>query len=285
MDKLTKEEFNWHCNQADVPSKTAEEMKAFLDEPIEILMAKINEVIGDGGEDVLDLTALKDKISEIIGKVPEGVNISSLVDLHFRSLGNHESCKELGGLVNKIIGADGIIYDLTTLNKKIKEIIGSEEGVPDNTSLTDLAERMATLEIDLGVTVETIEGGHKITITDAKGDHEFTVMNGPQGEQGPQGVQGVKGDAYTLTEEDKNEIAGLIEVPKTESLPEYVKAEAERVALNVLDKQNPNTFSILAMSDTHYRYEGLSMTARSPIRCVPFMMQVSVAAVPSARRR
>lgn len=48
------------------------------------------------------------------------------------------------------------------------------------------------------------------------------------------------------------------ELTNDAGIPDYVKTEAERVALNVIDKQNPNTFSILAITDTHYMHKGLN---------------------------
>jgi predicted MPP superfamily phosphohydrolase len=42
-------------------------------------------------------------------------------------------------------------------------------------------------------------------------DLEEGKFQGPQGPQGPQGIQGPQGDDYVLTEEDKKEIAGLVE--------------------------------------------------------------------------
>ena len=49
-----------------------------------------------------------------------------------------------------------------------------------------------------------------------KGDKGDTGETGPQGVQGIQGIQGPKGDPgddYTLTEQDKQEIAGLVDTP------------------------------------------------------------------------
>ena len=49
-----------------------------------------------------------------------------------------------------------------------------------------------------------------------KGDTGETGPQGPAGQQGPQGIQGPKGDPgddYVLTEQDKQEIAGLVDTP------------------------------------------------------------------------
>ena len=45
MEKLKTSEFQWHSGQADTPAMSADEMKAFLDAPILLLIAKINEII------------------------------------------------------------------------------------------------------------------------------------------------------------------------------------------------------------------------------------------------
>lgn len=49
-----------------------------------------------------------------------------------------------------------------------------------------------------------------------KGDTGETGPQGPAGQQGPQGIQGPKGDPgddYTLTEQDKQDIAGMVDTP------------------------------------------------------------------------
>ena len=103
-------------------------------------------------------------------------------------------------------------------------------------------------------------------------------IQGPQGEQGIQGVQGIqgeqgekgdkgdKGDAgadgkdgkdYVLTASDKNEIAEL-----ANSIPEYVKTEAEAVVDRVIAAQGNRTFTFAAITDLHYGswgyYEGIT---------------------------
>lgn len=45
------------------------------------------------------------------------------------------------------------------------------------------------------VTITPITGGHRVTITDVNGDHSFDVMNG---------------DDYTLTNQDKQDIAAIV---------------------------------------------------------------------------
>lgn len=45
------------------------------------------------------------------------------------------------------------------------------------------------------VNITTIAGGHRVTITDATGDHTFDVMDG---------------DDYTLTNQDKQDIAAIV---------------------------------------------------------------------------
>lgn len=53
-------------------------------------------------------------------------------------------------------------------------------------------------------TIEAVENGTKVTITDAEGTKTFEVRNGEDGEPGQPGPK------YELTEEDKQEIAGLV---------------------------------------------------------------------------
>ena len=50
MKVLKDADFQWHADQPDVPSRTAAQNKAFFDAPVRVLMAKINEIIGEGEE-------------------------------------------------------------------------------------------------------------------------------------------------------------------------------------------------------------------------------------------
>ena len=82
---------------------------------------------------------------------------------------------------------------------------------------------------------------------------------GPAGERGPQGEpgkdgatgatgpQGPKGDTYTLTPADNQEIAGMVD-----SVPDYVKSEAESVIDRVIAAQGGKTFTFAAITDLHY---------------------------------
>lgn len=49
MQQLKTSDFKWHRDAPDVPDMSATQMKAFLDAPTEILMDKVNEVIGGEG--------------------------------------------------------------------------------------------------------------------------------------------------------------------------------------------------------------------------------------------
>lgn len=64
----------------------------------------------------------------------------------------------------------------------------------------------------------------------------------------PAGPQGPQGNDYVLTDDDRAQIAGMVNV---DSVPSYVAVEADRVAKEVLSKQNPNTFTFLVISDMH----------------------------------
>lgn len=90
-------------------------------------------------------------------------------------------------------------------------------------------------------------------------------IQGEKGEQGPQGIQGEKGatgatgpqgpagadgNDYVLTDADKEEIAGLIDV-----VPDYVITEAESVIDRVIAAQGNRTFTFAAISDLHYGYD------------------------------
>ena len=85
--------------------------------------------------------------------------------------------------------------------------------------------------------------------TPIKGVDYFDGKDGKQGEAGKDGYTPVKGVDY-YTEADKQEL--INEIGKAETAPAYVIEEAERVALNVLDKQSANTFSFIAFTDAHY---------------------------------
>lgn len=56
---------------------------------------------------------------------------------------------------------------------------------------------------------------------------------GDQGAVGPQGPQGIQGESYVLTEEDKKEIAGLINVPDVDLNNYYTKAEVDEAIANI----------------------------------------------------
>jgi hypothetical protein len=117
--------------------------------------------------------------------------------------------------------------------------------------------------------VEETESGVLITITDKNDTTTATVKNGKdgekgdkgdKGEQGEQGIQGIqgerglqgekgeKGDSYILTEEDKTEIAGLVDVEK---IPDYITTEAERVAKNIQATRTAKSLIFPVMSDMH----------------------------------
>ncbi len=49
MQQLKLTDFGWHRDQPDISNMSASEMKAFLDAPAEMLMNKVNEIIGEDG--------------------------------------------------------------------------------------------------------------------------------------------------------------------------------------------------------------------------------------------
>lgn len=60
INRIVDKDVNWHKDQADVPGKSAEEIKVFFDQPIKLLVQKINEIIGAG--EAVDLSALLDRL-------------------------------------------------------------------------------------------------------------------------------------------------------------------------------------------------------------------------------
>lgn len=59
------------------------------------------------------------------------------------------------------------------------------------------------------VTVTAIDGGHRVSITDATGTQTFDVMDGADGQPGSSGENG---SDYVLTQADKEEIAGMVDI-------------------------------------------------------------------------
>ena len=79
------------------------------------------------------------------------------------------------------------------------------------------------------VSVEEITGGHRVTITDAKGPETFDVLNGKDGKDGSNGKDGKtpeKGVDY-FTEEDKREIAQMVEIDRIDAEKVYFSRDLE----------------------------------------------------------
>ena len=122
------------------------------------------------------------------------------------------------------------------------------------------------------VSESTADGGSNVvTFSDGK---TVTIKNGSKGSAGSNGSNGVsathswsgttltvtsasgtssanlkgdKGDTYTLTNADKQEIAGMVD-----AVPSYVVTEAESVMNRVLSAQGNRTFTLAAITDMHY---------------------------------
>lgn len=63
INKLTESDIKWHKNNSDIPGLSAGDMKALLDQPAEVLMAKVNEVIGaDGAPNLEEASARLDTL-------------------------------------------------------------------------------------------------------------------------------------------------------------------------------------------------------------------------------
>lgn len=82
-------------------------------------------------------------------------------------------------------------------------------------------------------TVTQTGDGAVISITDANGTTTATITNGKDGKDGKDGADCNPGEY-------------------TESIPDYVRREAERVAKVIQSRQNANTITFLACSDIHY---------------------------------
>lgn len=119
----------------------------------------------------------------------------------------------------------------------------SKSGKVTTVTITDESgKKTATINDGTSVAVSSITEtkigdeviSNTVTFSDGTG---FTVNNG---------VNGQDGEDYVLTESDKTEIAGLIDV-----IPDYVTTEAERLATLVQSRQNENTITFMLSSDVH----------------------------------
>lgn len=127
------------------------------------------------------------------------------------------------------------------------------------------------------VTITEITGGHRVTITDEThpSGQTFDVMDGtpgPQGPQGPQGVQGEtgptgatgptgpqgpQGDDYVLTNQDKADIAALVDLSgKADKIPRIAKTASDTTAtiepnkLYVWPEMASMTITLAAITDS-----------------------------------
>ena len=89
-------------------------------------------------------------------------------------------------------------------------------------------------------------------------DSSYAYMTTRVSIRGASGAAGANGQDYVLTDADKEEIAELaaelVDVPEgsgSDSVPSYVREEAERVAKVVQSHQNANTLTFIAASDAH----------------------------------
>ncbi len=91
------------------------------------------------------------------------------------------------------------------------------------------------------VSESTADGGsNTVTFSDGK---TLTVKNGSKGSTG---AAGADGKDYVLTEADKTEIAGMVN-----AVPDYIAAEAERVAKAVQATRTAKSLVFPVMSDMH----------------------------------
>ena len=74
---------------------------------------------------------------------------------------------------------------------------------------------------------EDLTEEQKASLKGDKGD------KGEIGPEGPAGKDGAPGADYVLTEEDKQEIAGMIEVPEIDATDYYTKEEIDELLANL----------------------------------------------------
>lgn len=136
--------------------------------------------------------------------------------------------------------------------------------------------------IALGVTAEETAEGVDIYATDELGTKKVSLRHGkdgeqgpagPQGEAGPAGPQGAPGDDYVLTDEDLQEIAGMVpggspwvkildianaDVPELVTQIEYDLPETEYAEYAFFYHPGTNTAENAAVQNHTIRIRGLS---------------------------
>ncbi len=166
MNKLQASEFKWHKNQADVPGITADKMKEFFDAPIEKLMEKINEIIGEG-ENPCDLSNLTERMATL--EIEVGVGVTQTDSGYKITITDAKETKEFH-IYHGTNGNDGVGITNATINESKELVLTFSDGTQTN----------------LGVVV------------------------GTDGKDGTDGTDGADGSDYILTPADKQEIANLI---------------------------------------------------------------------------
>lgn len=119
------------------------------------------------------------------------------------------------------------------------------------------------------VSESTVDGGSNVvTFSDGK---TLTVKNGKTG------AKGDKGDTYTITDADKQEIAGMVD-----AVPSYVVTEAEAVLNRVLSSQGSRTFTLAVLTDMHYgsggNTDGLKHASQA-LKCIADRIELDAMAV------
>ena len=101
---------------------------------------------------------------------------------------------------------DGNVVNATAINAPIEAVLLMK------TLFTNTPEVVENGGTTPSVTIESFAGGYRLKFSNIKGEQ------GAQGERGQQGQQGDAGSDYTLTAEDKSQIANIV-------LTELQKAE------------------------------------------------------------
>lgn len=205
---------------------------------------KIAEAELSGSDVDLSGLATKDELNAKVDKVKGKSLIDDTEIQRLASVTNYDDTE-----IRNSINSKASITDMTTYIEEHKEELKGPKGDTgangkNGTSVTH----------SWNGTTLTVTSASGTTSANLKGEKGDTGSQGIQGEQGPKGdtgatgPQGPKGDSYTLTDTDKQNIAKLVEV---DTIPDYVKTEAERLAKLVQSRQNANTITGIFCSDLH----------------------------------
>ena len=98
--------------------------------------------------------------------------------------------------------------------------------------------------------------------TGERGETGATGPMGPQGDRGPKGDKGDPGDDYTLTEQDKQEIAGLVDAPVDDVQVNGTSIVADGVAN--IPIASSSAFGVIKPHVNSFDYYGDALKLKSP---------------------